>query len=1006
MALANSQDHQPHLGLLLAALRLFQEVQKEINTLTRRHLDFYYQKILDQSPLSVYPIQLLVGLLPKPGTGVLPKNSNFNLIFPSKKSIPFQNPLLTELTQAKISDLRTSYKSNYYPFNAGTRRNQVALNVLYDAMLYEGEGKNEVNFGADFLSDLPMSMGEDQIQKGLTHRTMKNSLLGLVVSSPVLFVENGNHYFQLTFELSVASCQNFVQILSDLLHEKENVIGVDHNHSETELRGFIQAFLNEGLVVSMTAGSGWKNLEYFHLSFNEADYKLILKLELDGLEELPIGFDPILHGGISETSWPCIRLLLNNSAHYPPYRALKELEILEVEILTLSKGVSSGFECVNQVGKLDSGSPFFPFGPIPTKDSYLKIFNPLIFNKYLNRLSFKLTWMGLPEERLGFKSHYRAYQEEITNQSFQGFLTIKSAYENKDNFSQKVAQKVQLFDTIEKSDGEYLLKSKTIDLNLDLIDMTILKEPEKKSIGKSEPVYFFLKIAEPIPFAFGHDKYMQLFSDTSLFNSKFPKRKKELPNPAYTPQLEKIEFTYSNYTKENLGRRGVDSKETIKIFHLFSSGYTQIFPASGKGSSYFLPQLSGKGNLRIGLVGVVENELINLGFKLYPAFFIHTVTQPPAVSWEYMEKNQWVPLGNLLLEDSTHGLLQSGIVKIKMPSGIDLNNTRMPSKRFWLRISNSGSTEINSRLISVFTNAVWLNQAVESNPVEFKPNEFRESLKVVPNGNLSINEVTGPFHIKVPTLKKSLDQDRVRISELIRHRKRGISTWDLERIVLEKFPQIGRVMVYGRSDYPLHLVKGSNIQVVVIPHSSINSPFKTEGFRAPFELLQDIKKYLHSFISPFSKVEVCNPVFERLKIRAAVKFKVLQQSGYYRDILERELIEFLSPNPGDFQKATGFINSIYKAEIQNFIESRPYVDFVTGFSVLQIVEVQGIYKIIDTAESKYRVELLRTISPYAILTSSESHQLKIIYENFPKDSEVSSIGDLSIDSDFIINQTK
>ncbi|HSF56335.1 MAG TPA: hypothetical protein VLA71_21435 [Algoriphagus sp.] len=1003
---AETKDHQPHIGLLLAALRLFMEVQADLNSLTRRHLDFYYQKILKQSPLPATPLQILIGLLPKPGAEVISENSSFSLVFPSKKSIPFQNPFLTELSQARIVELRTSYKSNYFPFSSGLSKNHVALNAIYDAVLHQGEGKNEVTFKGDSHLDFPLAMGEDQSQKGLNHRTMSASLLGLVVSSPVFLVESGRHFFQLTFELSPDSCKKFKQILSGLLHEKEAAMGISHQHSDNELKGFIQAFLNEAFSVAVTGGEGWKTLDYLHLSFNDADCKLVIKLEPEGIAEMPVPFDPQLHGGISGTGWPCIRLMLNNSAHYPPYRPLEVLEILETEILTLSKGVSSGFECTNQSGKLDTSNPFLPFGPLPTKDSYLKVFNPLIFNKYLSRLSCRLTWLGLPEERTGFTGHYRAYPEEITNRSFQGQITLKSSLGEGESSLPKPEQKFRLFETVDKSDGEYLVKNKTVDLNLDLIDMSVLKEPTQKNPAFQDQVFLSLRLAEPSPFAFGHEQYMQLYADISFYNSRFPRRQKELPKSPYTPQLEKIEFTYSNHTKENLGRRGNDSNVSVKIFHLYPFGYSQVFPASGNGSSFLVPQLKGNGNLFIGLTDVFENQFINLGFKLHPAFFIHTITQPPKVSWEYLEKNTWVPLGNQLMEDSTHGMLQSGIVKIKLPSRLDFSNTRLASGKFWLRVSNSGSTDINSRLISLFTNAAWINQVQENNPVPLRPEELREALTVVSNGNPSLNGVAGPYFIKIPTFQKSEGQDRVRVSELIRHRKRGITTWDLERLVLERFPQIGRVMVYGRSDFPLHLVKSSNIQVVVIPHSPLNAQFKYEGFRAPFELLQEIKSYLQSYISPFSRLEVCNPVFEKLKIRGAVKFRQTQQSGYYRDILERELIEFLSPNPGDFQKEKGFINSVYKAEIQNFIESRPYVDFITGFSVLQIVEVQGSYKIIDTAEPLYRVELLRTISPYAILTSSESHQLEIIYGNELQDSKVSSIGDLSIDSNFIINQTR
>lgn len=1002
---SKSGDHQPHLGLILAGLKLFKEVQEDLNTLTQKHLDFYYQQILQQYPKQPLPIQALVGLIPKGGATMLPENSSFSLQFPSKKKVSLGNPQLTVLSKGKISELRTFYKSDYYPFSNGERIGELSLNGIFDKALYQGEGKQEISFKGSKSPDFPLALGEDQSQKGLSQRTMNTSLLGFAVSSPVFMVEQGTHFFKISVELSKSSCIRFKNFLEELLYTKEDYMGISHEHDDYELKSFIHSFLNEAFTASLSTKDGWKVLDFLHVEFSERENMLTFKIEPEGEEELPFPFTADLHGGLANTQWPCLRFFLNHTAHYPPYKALSLLEIVSMEIFSLSKGVSNSLECYNQIGKLDPNNPFLPFGSLPTRDAYLKIFNPLIFNKYLSRLALQFTWMGLPEQRNGFIDHYRAYPEQISNQSFKGKVGIKSDGFKEGDDEGKSKQEITFFDTIEKSDGEYLINKQTISVNLDLVDKTILKSPLLSSSSKKKMPYFFLGISAPLPFVFGHEQYTEVFADVSFYNSRFPKKPKELPKAAYTPLVEKIEITYSNFTKENFSRKSEDEQESIKFFHLFPFGYSQVSPASQSSESFLLPRLIGKGSLLIGLNDVEENQLINLGFKLHPAYFIHTITQAPAVRWEYLEKNQWQPLGNLVLEDSTHGMLQSGIVKLKLPSKIDRSNTRLSPGKLWLRVCNLGSSDINSRLMSIFTNAVLLIEKKGNQDIALTVEEIRETPWVVSEQNPMLEGILGPFHLKIPALKKDLEEDRVRVSEQIRHRKRGVTTWDLERLVLERFPQIGRVMVYGRSDFPLHLVKKSNIQVVVIPQTPLLTQGREEGFRAPFELLQEIKAYLKLFLSPFSVLEVSNPVFEKLKVRAAIKFKFSQQAGYYRDKLEGELVEFLSPNPGDFQKDKGFIKSIYKAEIQNFIESRPYVESITGFSVLQIVEVLGSFKIIDTADTDFKVERLRTISPYAILTSAESHQIEIVDNRELRDPELASIGDLSIDSDFIIHSS-
>ena len=42
--------HEPHLGLLFTFLRLFSPFQNDLNELTQKHLDFFYQDVLKIKP--------------------------------------------------------------------------------------------------------------------------------------------------------------------------------------------------------------------------------------------------------------------------------------------------------------------------------------------------------------------------------------------------------------------------------------------------------------------------------------------------------------------------------------------------------------------------------------------------------------------------------------------------------------------------------------------------------------------------------------------------------------------------------------------------------------------------------------------------------------------------------------------------------------------------------------------------------------------------------------------
>ena len=60
---------RPHFALFLTFLQLLQHTRGQLNTLTRRHLDFYYQQVLGMTKIASVPdhvnvLDLGVGLIP------------------------------------------------------------------------------------------------------------------------------------------------------------------------------------------------------------------------------------------------------------------------------------------------------------------------------------------------------------------------------------------------------------------------------------------------------------------------------------------------------------------------------------------------------------------------------------------------------------------------------------------------------------------------------------------------------------------------------------------------------------------------------------------------------------------------------------------------------------------------------------------------------------------------------------------------------------------------------
>ena len=1004
--LFESQFHHPHIGLLVTFFKLFEEIQKDVNEFTQKHLDFYYKKLLEQKPKKKNPSTAIIGLqsiVKGPENFFIPEGQQVKMVFDNKEEIDFESIYGEWVSQAKISEIRTLFKSFYTPFSDARIEDGTYLNIIYDGLLYDGIPTAKVNLKIKNQDKFPASLGEDQHLKGISERTLWESNIGIAISSPVLIVENGNFKAIISINLSESSLTAFELELNKLRGLKEKLQWEDEIQKKSgnnDLASFVKLFLLDSFRLSYSTPEGWRDLPGFSITFNREEKCIEFVFELSKNEPSTAIYNNEVHGGNFESEWPILKILINKEASLPPYRLLQILEAEEVAIEVQVSGVEQ-MQISNQLGDLDIGSPFQPFGPLPDVGSKLKVSNPYLISRYLSELIFHFKWSGLPLIRNGFREYYSVYPQRFDDQDFVSEISVQRG--KKQVKHHKSFQEFNLFESEEREDGFYLLPTKTVEVDLGSFDVEkgpgLLPEERDKN-----DLAVIFSLSKPYQ-AFGHHIYSELFADISMQKSRFKRRKLELPKQPYTPVLEHLLVDYKNYTKENISRGKITKSVNIKLFHIYPFGHVLVYPASLESFSYLMPQIKHKGNLLLGLTDVKANEILNIGFELEEAIYPISAIRSPDLYWEYLDKNRWNSLEDMLLEDSTKGMVKSGVVKIKIPGTFSLSNTRLSSGKFWIRIAFDGQTDLNSKIKNVFVNAFRVKEKtqVEASGIEIEKESKVKKIELI-GGNPNINSF-GIYDLTIVSTSGDSEKDYyTRSSEILRHKNRASTTWDFERIILDQFPEIERVFVYSRSTFPDKLLKGTSLQIVVIPKSE--SLGHATNRRVPYELLGRVKEHLLSKTSSFARFEVSNPVFEKLKVRCSVKFtnEFQLQSGYYRDKLNKELRTFLSSSSTYNRNNTENFYSISKSEILNFIEGRDYIDFVTQLSVLQLVEVQGAFNVIDTA-IKYHgknLEILRTISPYAVLISADTHQINPITDQTILDPEYASIGDLSIDSDFVV----
>ena len=116
--LTNWDRHEPHYALFLAYLRLFEYARSEANTLTGRHLDFYYREVLrlKEKPAEPGHAHLLVELAKQAPTRLVAAGELFKA---GKDSLGIEAFFASDrdfvANQARVAALKTIYRHSNEP---------------------------------------------------------------------------------------------------------------------------------------------------------------------------------------------------------------------------------------------------------------------------------------------------------------------------------------------------------------------------------------------------------------------------------------------------------------------------------------------------------------------------------------------------------------------------------------------------------------------------------------------------------------------------------------------------------------------------------------------------------------------------------------------------------------------------------------------------------------------------------------------------------------------------
>ncbi len=960
--LESQHDHQPHQGLMLSFLRLFELLQGSINQFTHKHLSYYYERVLQLNPNAPVPDSVHLWMQPA-------KN--------------IDNHLLRKNTLA-LGGKDGDGQVLFYALNQELVVNRSAIAALKTLYLQPGATAGVIE--NVYASPYPLQEDGDQAKDMAPswdafgdQRLLANSgaetkaqAMGFAIAAPILHLTTG--------------------VRKVILKIKTDASGKSKIQSR-----WTEVWLRNVLTVQWSGLEGWSTL-----LLDGANFDYVLPNAANIFEwqfTLPVsfapvtGYDPEVCDGGLPGSFPVIRILINQTDPqvYDAFEgiAISELNI-DVEVDNMDALTIQGPQ-----GKLDPAKPFQPFGPSPVDSDIFYVGHPELVHQPITFLRLSMSWQ---DYNSNLKAYYD-YNKAGTTTNYLGISSNNSFLVDMDILRNKQ------WSTLKSND--YLLSYATTTF---VKDPAVVTPPiSLPEVYNTDPIAYdlktqngFLRLELKYPnAAFGHKIWPKLLSEqTVAFAAN--QTINSLPNPPYVPVAIQVQLDYRASMAVPLVPYA--SKQPA-FFGITPFGYQtfdiqlDLFPrfeGEIKNADSTFEKLAMESVWYIGVKDCQPGELLNLLIQLNEGSEDISV-DTPEVHWNYLSTDGWKHFDTAFLGDDTNGLLQSGIVMVMVPEETDFLSKELPAGHCWIAAMVQDNSAGLPQVIQVHTNAVkatLFNAAVH-------PGHFLEAL---PPGQVS------KFFIPDPAIKKvnqpypgfggkpAEDQGAfyTRVSERLRHKDRAVTIWDYERLVLHQFPEVYLVKCLNHTGYSINCDDTTaarkyreklpgQVMLIPLPFASkvqlqnICQPVFSQGF------LQRVHDFIAGSVNPdvctpFVKPRNCglatlhveNPVYETISVECHVRIRPCIDPYFYAAQLKEDLNKFLAPwIEGDFS-AIRFGGRLHVSVVVYFMEQLHYVDHVGQVKIIQ-----------QDAESAMMLnasepDLAVATTSRSVLTSSDNHTIHLL----------------------------
>lgn len=697
---------------------------------------------------------------------------------------------------------------------------------------------------------------------------------------------------------------------------------------------------------------------------------------------------------------PVLSLRLASNACTCPLSFFERYALDSIEFTVRVEGLRklTGF---SDDGPVATDQTFMPFGVRPDEGSTFQIGSAEMAEKPVNEIGLALTWDRPPEG--GFARHYEAYPRgtavpepvlQVDYLSGDGWKPVGGA-----NLPLLQSEPI-VGDLID----EWRFQGKVSGHSIPAKGRVSAAEYQSRQTIRAGMVRLTLTGTAG---AFNADQYpLALVQAMRPRLLPFDRRPRPMPLAPFVPRIARVALSYTSRSVTQLNDPE-SARPGERVVQVGPFGQVEVFPQRLQSDIRLFPQRFGYGQLNIQLTGPGATGPVAICFAMAESAHLRLVPKVNPIRWFYLSAQGWKDMPETALSsDTTAGLMRSGLVMIDLPDDALDHSPEMPAGGAWIAaVATRPGLHVFPRLSQISVNGIWALRGDQSWRGESVSRVW--SFNPPMPGLTEIREIATPGDVRPPELT---DHYIARVGERLRHRRRAVTPWDIERLVLQEFPEVWMAKCLPHLDRRTPEPVAGRATVV-----AVRRPPEGHRSRLPEPCLFDVAILwrIHAFISEigpeFARFEVVNPAFERLQVRAKVSFHPERENGAMAQALRQEIGRYLSVwSAGPALRRFGW--SLNARMLKAHVADLSWVRGVTDFSVLHLAADDAhSHELLDTAQAGDDPRglygpIIRPRHPWSLPLSAPDHILTVLPELEDETPTASGIGNLPVGEMLIVGQ--